>query len=176
MGGRFKREGLYIYTYGWLMLRFDRKQQNSVKQLSFNKKINSERKKMAVQLSCIEYSCWWFVASLTSFLPGTTSKVGDYSKGFRFLSLSHCFPFQIVGYGKGESEDRHTQPVLYNCCLACVCVCVCLCVFNVDRFLKSLLNLLQYCFSFMFWCFWPRGMWDLSCRIRKPCPCIGRQS
>ena len=29
----------YIYTYGWFMLRFDRRQQNSVKQLSFNKKI-----------------------------------------------------------------------------------------------------------------------------------------
>ena len=28
-----------MYTYGWFMLRFDRKQQNSVKQLSFNKKI-----------------------------------------------------------------------------------------------------------------------------------------
>ena len=28
----------YMYTYGWFMLRFDRKQQNSVKQLSFNKK------------------------------------------------------------------------------------------------------------------------------------------
>ena len=27
----------YMYTYGWFMLRFDRKQQNSVKQLSFNK-------------------------------------------------------------------------------------------------------------------------------------------
>ena len=26
----------YIYTYGGFMLRFDRKQQNSVKQLSFN--------------------------------------------------------------------------------------------------------------------------------------------
>ena len=26
----------YMYTYDWLMLRFDRKQQNSVKQLSFN--------------------------------------------------------------------------------------------------------------------------------------------
>ena len=25
-----------MYTYGWLMLMFDRKQQNSVKQLSFN--------------------------------------------------------------------------------------------------------------------------------------------
>ena len=27
----------YMYTYGWFILRFDRKQQNSVKQLSFNK-------------------------------------------------------------------------------------------------------------------------------------------
>ena len=30
----------YMYTYGSFMLRFDRKQQNSVKQLSFNKTIN----------------------------------------------------------------------------------------------------------------------------------------
>ena len=29
----------YMYIYGLFMLRFDRKQQNSVKQLSFNKKI-----------------------------------------------------------------------------------------------------------------------------------------
>ena len=29
----------YMNTYGWFMLRFDRKQKNSVKQLSFNKKI-----------------------------------------------------------------------------------------------------------------------------------------
>ena len=27
----------YMYTYDWFMLRFDRKQQNSVKQFSFNK-------------------------------------------------------------------------------------------------------------------------------------------
>ena len=27
----------YMYTYGWFMLRFDGKQQNFVKQLSFNK-------------------------------------------------------------------------------------------------------------------------------------------
>ena len=30
----------YMYTYGWFMVRFERKPQNSVKQLSFNKKIN----------------------------------------------------------------------------------------------------------------------------------------
>ena len=36
-GGSNRRE--YMYTYGWFMLRFDKKQQNSVKQLYFNKKI-----------------------------------------------------------------------------------------------------------------------------------------
>ena len=35
--GVLKGKG-YMYTYAWFMLRFDRKQQNSVKQLSFNKK------------------------------------------------------------------------------------------------------------------------------------------
>ena len=30
----------YMCTYGCFMLRFDRKQQNSVKQLSFNKNVN----------------------------------------------------------------------------------------------------------------------------------------
>ena len=40
-GGRWevsKGRG-HMYTYGLFMLRFDRKQQNSVKQLSFSKKI-----------------------------------------------------------------------------------------------------------------------------------------
>ena len=36
MGGRFKREGMYVYLR--FMMKFDRKQQDSVKQLSFNKK------------------------------------------------------------------------------------------------------------------------------------------
>ena len=35
----------YMYTHGWFMLRFDRKQQNSVKQLSFQKKIFLSKKK-----------------------------------------------------------------------------------------------------------------------------------
>ena len=45
-------------------------------------------------------------------------------------------------------------------------------------FFKSLLNLLQYCFCFMFWFFWPRGMWDLSSPNRDwtRTPCIGRWS
>ena len=36
----------YMYTYGWFMLRFDRKQQNSVKQLSFIKKVNQNEWKI----------------------------------------------------------------------------------------------------------------------------------
>ena len=39
MGGGSKERG-YMYTYGSFRLKFDRKQQNSVKQLSVNKKIN----------------------------------------------------------------------------------------------------------------------------------------
>ena len=43
-GGRWevsKGRG-HMYTYGLFMLRFDRKQQNSVKQLSFSKKIKNK--------------------------------------------------------------------------------------------------------------------------------------
>ena len=39
-GGWKGRE--YMYTFGWFMLRFDRKQQNPVEQLSFNKKIKKK--------------------------------------------------------------------------------------------------------------------------------------
>ena len=39
-----------MYTYGCFMLRFDRKQ-NSVKQLSFNKKKKVKRKKWAEDLN-----------------------------------------------------------------------------------------------------------------------------
>ena len=50
--------------------------------------------------------------------------------------------------------------------------------FDVDHFFKSLLNLLPYCFCFMFLVFWPRGMWDLSSLTRDQTrtPCIGRRS
>ena len=36
--GREFQKGGYMYNYGWFMLTFDRKQQNLVNQLSFNKK------------------------------------------------------------------------------------------------------------------------------------------
>ena len=56
--GGSKEKG-YMYTYGWFMLRFDRKQQNSVKQLSFNKKI--KRKK--VREKCL-HSMFWYMCIL----------------------------------------------------------------------------------------------------------------
>ena len=42
--------------------------------------------------------------------------------------------------------------------------------------LKFLLSLLQYCFCFMFWCFWALGLWDLSLLTKdRTWPlCIGR--
>ena len=42
-GGRWEEGSKgrgYMYIYDWFMLRSDRKQQNSVKQLSFNEEIN----------------------------------------------------------------------------------------------------------------------------------------
>ena len=36
-GRKVQKRG-YMYTYGWFILKFDRKQENSIKQLSFNKK------------------------------------------------------------------------------------------------------------------------------------------
>ena len=45
--GREVQKGGDIYIYLWLIdVRFERKQQNSVKQLSFNKKINKNETKL----------------------------------------------------------------------------------------------------------------------------------
>ena len=50
--------------------------------------------------------------------------------------------------------------------------------FNVTHFLKSLLNLLQDCFCFMFWFSGCEVMWDLSSPTRDwtPTSCLGRWS
>ena len=51
-------------------------------------------------------------------------------------------------------------------------------IFWCRSFLKSLLNLLQYCFCFMFWGCWPWGMWVLSSLTRDQILtlCSGKQS
>ena len=50
-------------------------------------------------------------------------------------------------------------------------------LFLCGPFLKSSLNLVQYCFMFCFF-FWQRGMWDLNSltRDRTCIPCTARQS
>jgi len=63
----------------------------------------------------------------------------------------------------------------------CYCFAKIFFFFNVDSFLKSLLNLLQYWFCFIFFCFFghrPKYMWDLSSPTKdQTCtPCIGRWS
>ena len=50
-----------MYTYSWFMLRFDRKQQNSVKQLSFNKRIQKRKETEKKQLGAtwhLYWDCW----------------------------------------------------------------------------------------------------------------------
>ena len=67
-----------MYTYGWFMLRFDRRQQNSVKQLPFNEKINNFNKKYLF-LKCFNFSkigapLWWensYTSSLSIPLPSS---------------------------------------------------------------------------------------------------------
>ena len=48
-GGRCERGSRgrgHMYTYGWFMLMFGKKQQNPIKQLSFNLKINLKKKSL----------------------------------------------------------------------------------------------------------------------------------
>ena len=47
-----------MYIYDWFMLIFDRKQQNSVKQLSFNKKINLKEKAQEKEMQKGKMAAW----------------------------------------------------------------------------------------------------------------------
>ena len=51
------KNGCHIYTYGWFMLKFDRKQQNSIKQLSFDEKINKILKMVAIISLLLHFIC-----------------------------------------------------------------------------------------------------------------------
>ena len=93
-GGSKGRE--YMYTYGWFMLRFDRKQQNSVKQLSFQKKIFF--KNYLLILLIFIYTCvcahaqslsrgWLFVT------PWTTAHQASLSMGFSRQEYWSGLPF-----------------------------------------------------------------------------------
>ena len=110
MGGRFKREGIYIYTYGWFMLRFDRKQQNSVKQCSFKGKINKINKKRTLELVAIPFSRgsswprnWTQVSSIAGrfFIVWTTGKTKfqAYSKAaylYKYIFFQIIFHYRLL--------------------------------------------------------------------------------
>ena len=68
--------------------------------------------------------------------------------------------------GNGEKYNINTRTLFIKKIIRC------------GSFLKSLLNLLEYCFCFMFGFFWPRGMEDLSSpnRDQTLTPYTGRQS
>ena len=71
VGGRLRREGTRC-TYGWFLFMFDRKQQNSVKQLSFNGKIlkrlkNSKTKNIYLSK---EKKNFHFYKKIVKQLPG----------------------------------------------------------------------------------------------------------
>jgi len=75
--GVLKRRG-YMCTYGWVMLRFDRKQKNSLKQLSFNK----------------NYYLFFFLKQRHYF-----ANKGPYSQSYGF-SISHVWLWEL-DYKKG---------------------------------------------------------------------------
>ena len=78
-GGRWERGSIergHTYTYGWFMLRFDRKQQNSVNQLSFNKKIKRKKTKKNPWLSA-----WYIFGTLRKQPEGASKKGVTKSRG-----------------------------------------------------------------------------------------------
>ena len=93
--GREVHKGEDIHAYGWFMLRFDRKQQNSVKQLSFNKKINL--KKIAIswtfpQIYWIRIAEAWNHKPLPGKMtPGDTVAGGEWICLWKSLSSSVSF-------------------------------------------------------------------------------------
>ena len=82
-GRDFQKVG-YMYTHGWFMLRFERKQKNSVKQLSFNK--NKLIKKNSRMVGII---------SLTHIRNCSTSSLQPIYKGDWAISPSVCLHLSL---------------------------------------------------------------------------------
>ena len=100
MRGSFKREGEYMYTYGWFTLRFDRKQQTSVKQLYFNKKkINNYKKKKRIPE-------WFAVSSTHTLILINTLSVSQYR------SLLNYFFKEDENQGPASSHP-HPPTIVY---------------------------------------------------------------
>ena len=96
----------YMCTDDWFMLRFDRKQQNSVKQLSFNKKIN----KKILQARLQQYVNWEFPDVQTWFRKGKrtrdqsanihwiTEKAREFQKNIYFCFTDYTRAYDCVDH------------------------------------------------------------------------------
>ena len=71
-----------MYIYGWFMLKFDRKQQNSVQQLSFNKKKIKKKKKKKAGKENSQWAKWIYQMHIPwlsrTFLPLKSIFVMDF--------------------------------------------------------------------------------------------------
>ena len=102
-------------TYSWLMLRFDRKQQNSVEQLSFNKKINSKNIYILTRVwvcvcvcvcVCV-LSCIWLCD------PWTVARRAPLSMKFSRQEYWRV----SISYSMGFSQPRHQTHIS---CVSCI--------------------------------------------------------
>ena len=66
------------WTDGWIMLRFDRKQQSSVKQLSFNKKLIKKKKPLDTTLNSYNYLSKTVLETVNSEYVGRESFILSY--------------------------------------------------------------------------------------------------
>ena len=100
-GGRWEEGSKgrgYMYTYGWFMLRFDRKQQNSVKQLSSNLKINKFFKKFEKENgNNMEKMLWYKIYSVIHI----TETLGNI-----IFSLIFLFSNVHAIHGVAKSQTR----------------------------------------------------------------------
>ena len=99
----------YMYTYGWFMLRFDRKQQNYEKQLSFNKKKDpieikeSQKKKKHKQYIYIK-----------KYFPTRAVHTVDFIVIGRFYYLHYmwsflsCYNYNVVSWFSHSSFHDHS--------------------------------------------------------------------
>jgi len=95
------------------MLRFDGKQQNSVKQLSFNTKIKKEK----------------IILGFFGYIP-RSGNAGSYSSSiFSFLrnlhNTSHSGCANLLFHQQWDGSLFPTSSPTFVICVVCVCVCVC---------------------------------------------------
>ena len=82
----------YMYTYGWFMLRFDRKQQNSTKQLSFNKKNKKYEKKIEDQCEVLYHG--WYRIPMSQLLKLQSNACISHQWALILVHIMHILSLQ----------------------------------------------------------------------------------